>query len=305
MLREGMCLQQSHEEKEVWDVSHLITRPGDSDPLPDGGLAFLRSPDASIVVFSLPVQRNQEVEVEGGDEDGDEDKDDEEDDTISGAYDRINCKRVVTRGAAVDLMYTAWVLGAGEGGQPRKKVATTEGETRPMWQKVGTLELSEGVKQGILGMCPGERRRILLPSHPPLGYLGPPANHAPFGEDAVLCYDVWLRAMKTPLEYEIEADAFLIMSGRKRGRNSTTTMTTQAEQTAALVKLFESGGESVEGSLNPDAVDQDGKTLLHWVSHELPYRGPYKLVPTTTTNPSASPLRETTIFDSRKKQKCC
>ena len=75
-----------------------------------------------------------------------------------------------------------------------------------MWEKVADLNLPEGVKRGIAGMCPGERRRVVIP--PLLGFgIYQVQSHGFVPSDAVLVYDLELRAVKVPLQFAAEDDA--------------------------------------------------------------------------------------------------
>lgn len=75
-----------------------------------------------------------------------------------------------------------------------------------MWERVSHLNLPEGVKRGIAGMCPGERRRIVVP--PTLGFgIYQVPSHGFIPSDAVLVYNLELRAVKVPLQFEAEDEA--------------------------------------------------------------------------------------------------
>ncbi|CAO0790588.1 unnamed protein product [Mucor circinelloides] len=100
-----------------------------------------------------------------------------------------NCKQKVSGNSKVKLHYRARVWGSEE------FYESTYLSEKPHSYKLGRDKLMKGLEQGILGMCNGEIRRLLIPADLAYGQMGLP-NLVP-GNTAVI-YEVEMLEVNSP-----------------------------------------------------------------------------------------------------------
>nr|CAB3246438.1 FK506-binding protein 2-like [Phallusia mammillata] len=93
-----------------------------------------------------------------------------------------NCERVSKYGDQMFVHFVGTKLATGE-------VFDKSHEDKPYRFQLGTGEVIEGFDEGLVGMCPGEKRKLTVPPHMAYGHKG---GHLPQMPGGTLVFDVEL-----------------------------------------------------------------------------------------------------------------
>lgn len=81
------------------------------------------------------------------------------------------CNKRVEDGDILTVEYTGWIDDSSETGKPGKKFDTSEGKN-PFVFKIGEGSVISGWDQGLLGMCKGQVRELIIPPEHAYGDKG-------------------------------------------------------------------------------------------------------------------------------------